>query len=71
MKWSGERLLWNDIMKIVEDRVFDHTRGKDDEWVNVFVGSEDNGNRMHQFKSYRDALMANPIKIMVGFLQDF
>ena len=68
MKWSGERLLWDDILEIVEDKVFEDTKAKENECENAYMGRQDTGKEINQFKSYRDALKADPIKIMASFL---
>ena len=71
LKWSGERLLWDDILEIVGDNIFEYEKAKADEWENVCMERQNTGKEIHQFKSYRDALKADLIKIMASFLEDF
>lgn len=72
MRWAGERLLWEDILEIVEDRAFEVNGRAEVEPPDVFYGkSDDNNDSPLPYRSYRDALKANPLEVMVKFLEDF
>ena len=52
MRWTGERLTWDDILEMVEDREFEGNESRADEgWTTVGMGKM-------QYGSYKEALMA-------------
>src|SRR5678815_2520318 len=70
MRWAGERLTWEDVLEIVEDREFEGER-EENERREVYSGRERYANERAspppQYRSYRDALKANPYEVMVKF----
>ena len=67
-KWTKERLLWEDVLEMIEDRAFeDNGRIGETDHVDVNVGRGEN----FQYKTYKDALHANPMEVMGEFLKDF
>ncbi|RXG71119.1 hypothetical protein Avbf_04773 [Armadillidium vulgare] len=71
MRWARERLRWEDVLEIVEDREFNVPERSENEQIHVFSGRSENRGPPTQYKSYRDALRANPYEVMVKFLEDF
>src|SRR5678816_1141752 len=74
MRWAGARLTWEDVLEIVEDREFEGER-EENERREVYSGRGMNASERvsqpPQYKSYRDALKANPYEVMGKFLEDF
>ena len=73
MRWSGERLRWEDVLEIVEDREFEGNEREENERRDVYSGRgmTERASPPPQYRSYRDALKANPYEVMVKFLEDF
>src|SRR5678816_2104303 len=75
MRWSRERLQWRDVLEIVEDREFEKNERDREEYERHDVysgrGMNERASPVPQYKSYRDALKANPYEVMVKFLEDF
>jgi cellular nucleic acid-binding protein len=73
MKWVGERLSWEEVLEIVEDREFEGNEREESESREVYSGRRGDARAppAPQYKSYRDALKENPYEVMVRFLDDF
>src|ERR1044072_3663286 len=73
MRWSGERLRWEDVLEIVEDREFEGNEREENERRDVYSGRgmTERASPPPQYRSYRDALKVNPYEVMVKFLEDF
>src|SRR5678815_2944257 len=75
MRWAGERLRWKDVLEIVEDREFEtnEREREENERRDVYSGRgvNERASPLPQYRSYRDALRANPYEVMVKFLEDF
>ena len=67
MRWTNERLLWEDVLELIEDRVFDEFETRYENELNeVNMGKK----HIPQMKSYRDALKADPFAVMMEFLNE-
>ena len=69
MKWSQRRLMWDDVLEMIEDReIEDHRSSREDrEEREIMVGrTERTGNQ-----SYREAVMGNTVEVMAKFLEDY
>ena len=73
IKWTGERLVWDDVLEIVEDRAFEISGRNESERMDANNKRMDNTTSLSQtqYPSYRHALKANPLEVMVKFLEDF
>lgn len=67
MRWTGERLVWSDVLEIIEDMEFD--KKWNEKGQNVYIGRK--GEKIPPYTSYRDALMANPVEVMNKFIQEY
>ena len=67
-KWHNKRLMWWDILEMIEDREIDDTRS-DREDREVMVG-RDRPKSWHR-KSYSDAVGGNTVEVMAKFLEEY
>ena len=67
-RWKNERLLWEDVLELIEDGELDI--GNNDR-KEVYAGSNRKEVEFPEYKTYKEALMANPVEIMAKFLDDF
>lgn len=66
-RWTGERLLWEEVLEIVEDREFGENDRED---ATVYAGGRVK-REVPEFRSYKEALMANPVDVMAKFLDEY
>ena len=66
MRWTSERLVWEDVLELVEDRVFERNNQEVDEdgWIEVGMAKK-------QYKSYKDALKSSPVGVTTNFLNSY
>ena len=65
MRWKKERLMWDDVLEMIEDREFENDRGKEDK--DVWTGRMDSKSGV----SYRDAVVMNTAEVMTRFLENY
>ena len=70
MRWVGERLLWEDVLEMVEDGVFKGTEPEGYETADVCKGCRDDPWPV-QYKSYSEALRENVYEVVEKFTEDF
>ena len=71
VRLTGERLMWEDVLELLEDGRFDDESDlEEDGWYSVNVGGKKprSFHPPQQFVSYRDALKAAPAGVMSNFL---
>ena len=69
MRSNGTRLMWFDVLEMIEDRVFDENERRVLEGQSVYMGREaSSGNR---FATYCDAVQRKPVEIVAQYLMDF
>ena len=70
MRWVGERLLWEDVLEMVEDGAFEGTEREGYETADVCKGCMDDPWPV-QYKSYSEALKENVYEVVEKFMEDF
>ena len=63
MRWKSERLMWEDVLEMIEDMDFDEYDRSMDKSKDVYMGRTNE-------RSYREVLTSNPIDVMVKYLED-
>ena len=62
MRWNGSRLLWEDVLEMIEDNMFDEIERGENVGKSVYVGRE--SSRDDRFASYRDAVERKPLEMV-------
>ena len=68
MRWANERLMWWDILEMIEDREIEDSR-LDREVMTGRRGKE--SSKLHNSGSYRDAVMGDTVEVMTKFLEEY
>ena len=68
MRWTKQRLLWWDILEMIEDREIGDNK-TDREVLTGRTGRE--SFRPHNSKTYRDAVMGDTVEVMAKFLEEY
>ena len=73
MKWTKKRLMWWDVLEMIEDREIEGQRSsrEDREEREVMVGRNVQENDRVSKKSYRDAVRSHPVEVMAKFLEEY
>ena len=69
MRWNGTRLMWDDVLEMIEDNEFDEIERGMDVGKSVYVGGETR--RDNRYASYRDAVRREPLEVVAQYLMDF
>ena len=73
MKWSKKRLMWWDVLEMIEDReIEDHKSSKEDrEDREIMLGRTGHEKNRAGSKSYKDAVISSPVEVMAKFLEEY
>ena len=70
-KWHNRRLMWEDILEMIEDREIEDSRAsrEDKEDMEIMIGREKS--RSSNRKTYKDAVIGNTVEVMAKFLEEY
>ena len=74
MQYKDERLTWKALLDEIEDCEFRDMKGSANETMDVDLGQLSDGKESGGFpiyKSYKDALMSDPVEVMAKFMNDY